>query len=144
MADAHSDSHHWALFNNNLPVWVMLTIIRQTECQTIVRKAVKHFVLLSPAQACDLSSQKKCIKKKISINSDILFKLQPPAFVTACKADISNVRCNAQQFFPSFIEQVAGVGSSPCRGERVCQEQEQSTSRCMGTHLPFRHQNEIK
>lgn len=43
---------------NNIPAWVMLTIIRQTECQTIVRKAVKHVVLLSPARACDLSSQK--------------------------------------------------------------------------------------
>lgn len=62
----HSDSHRWAFFDNNLPVWVMLTIIRQTESQTIVRKAVKHFVLLSPAQACDLSSHKKHIKKKIS------------------------------------------------------------------------------
>lgn len=45
----HSDSHHSVLCDDNLPVWVMLTIIRQMGCQTIVRKAVKHFVLLSPA-----------------------------------------------------------------------------------------------
>lgn len=127
-ADAHSDSHHWALFYNNLPVWVMLTIIRPTECQTIVRKAVKHFVLLSPTQACDLSSQKKCIKKKISVNSDILFKLQPPAFPTACRLTSLGLNARLSNFFPSFIEQVAGVGSRHCRGELVCQEQEQNTS----------------
>lgn len=46
---------------HNLLAWVMLMIIRQTECQTIVGKAVKHFVLLSAAQAHDLSSQKKHI-----------------------------------------------------------------------------------
>lgn len=33
-----------------------------------------------------------------------------PRFPDCLQTDISNVGCNAQQFLPSFIEQVAGMG----------------------------------
>lgn len=123
MTDEHSDSHHGVLFNNNLPVWVMLTIIRQTKCQTIVRKAVKHFVLLSPAQACDLSSQKKYVKKKKSLNSDILFKLQPPAFRTACRLTSPMSDATLSNLFPHSLSGSLGwvpatVGESWCAKSR--------------------------
>lgn len=114
MACAHPGSHHWMLCYNNLPVWVMLTIIRQTGCQTIVRKAVKHFVLLSPEQACDLSLQKKHIKKKKFLNSDILFKFCPLASLIVCRV-MSHVGCNAQPLVPSLTEWVSRVGASRCQ-----------------------------
>ena len=65
MAGEHTDSHCRVFFNNNFPVWVMLTIIRQTECQTIVRKAVKHFCYY-PLHKSMIYHHRKSTLKKIS------------------------------------------------------------------------------
>lgn len=98
MAGEHTDSHRIAFCNNNFPVWVMLTIIRQTECQTTVRKAVKHFYY--PLHKSVIYHHRKSTLKKNSWNSDILFKLQP-SFPDCLQTDISNVGSNVRQFVPT-------------------------------------------
>lgn len=87
--------------------------------------------------------RKSTLKKKISKQWHFV-QITTPGFPDCLQTDISNVRCDAQQFVPSFVERVAGVGSCHCWGELVCQEQEQSTSQCTGSHSPFRCQNEIQ
>ena len=65
MAGEHTDSHCRVFFNNNFPVWVMLTIIRQTECQTIVRKAVKHFCYYPLHKSVIYHHRKSTLKKNL-------------------------------------------------------------------------------
>lgn len=47
---AEQDGEENTLLSGNWPAWGTPSIIRQTDCQTIVGNAVKHFVLLSCAQ----------------------------------------------------------------------------------------------
>ena len=111
MAGEHTDSHCRVFFNNNFPVWVMLTIIRQTECQTIVRKAVKHFCYYPLHKSMIYHHRKSTLKK--NLETVTFCSNYNPASLTACGLTSSMSEVMLGNLFPS-TEQVSGVGSRHC------------------------------
>ena len=111
MAGEHTDSHCRVFFNNNFPVWVMLTIIRQTECQTIVRKAVKHFCYYPLHKSVIYHHRKSTLKK--NLETVTFCSNYNPASLTACGLTSSMSEVMLGNLFPS-TEQVSGVGSRHC------------------------------
>ena len=110
MAGEHADSHCIVFCNNNFPVWVMLTIIRQTECQTIVRKAVKHFYY--PLHKSVIYHHRKSTFKK-NLETVTFCSNYNTASLTACGLTSPMLEVTLGNLFPS-TEQVSGVGSSHC------------------------------